>query len=202
MAHARGADRIWILNVGDLKPLELPISHFLDIAYDAPRWGVNATQDWLTAWVTREFGASSYAANITNIMTRYGMYAARRKYELIEPETYSVLNYNEADAILEQWEALAGDAQAVYNQLDAAYQAPFFEMILHPILGGQIVNKVYITAAKNQLWGGQMRNAANNLMMTGFALSDEDANLTVRWNNLLGGKWNHMLDREYCHDAM
>jgi Glycosyl hydrolase family 115 len=201
MAWARGAHRIWIVNVGDLKPLELPISYFFDLAYDAPRWGVDSTQDWLSAWVTREFG-SNYTTNITSVMTRYGMFAARRKFELIEPETYSVLNYNEADAILEQWGILADDAQAVYDALSADYQPAFFEMILHPILGGQIVHKIYIAAARNQLWASQRRNAANDLIDQSIALLDADANLTVRWNQVLNGKWNHMMDRKQAFAAL
>jgi hypothetical protein len=49
LAYARQADRIWILNVGDLKPLEIPINHFLDLAYDTPSWGYGSATTWLTA---------------------------------------------------------------------------------------------------------------------------------------------------------
>jgi len=196
MAYARQADRIWIVNVGDLKPLELPISHFMDLAYDADRWGVDSTSDWLTAWAGREFGDDK-AEKIADLMTRYGMYAGRRKYELIQPDTYSVINYNEGDAILAQWASLKKDADAIYQTLDAAHKPAFFEMILHPVTGGEIVNKIYITAAKNALYAGQKRNAANDLVELAQSLLEDDAKLTAEWDALLDGKWEHLMDQTH-----
>jgi hypothetical protein len=195
LAYAHGADRIWIVNVGDLKPLELPLSHFLDMAYDADQWGVDNVGDWVSAWSSREFG-SDFAAKVTDILTRYGMYAGRRKYELIEPQVYSVVNYNEADAILQQWADLAADAQAVYDKLDQDHQAAFFEMVLHPILGGQIVHKVNIGAEKNMVYANQHRSSANSVAMQVLSDFNDDGNLTSRWDKLLDGKWAHMMDRK------
>ncbi|KAH8905790.1 immunoglobulin I-set domain-containing protein [Coniochaeta sp. PMI_546] len=196
LAYARGADRIWIVNVGDLKPLEIPISHFFDMGYDAEQWGVDSTGDWAKAWATREFGAT-YATNISDIVQKYGMYANRRKFELVEPQTYSVLNYNEADAILEQWAVIAESAQAVYDKLDADTQPAFFEMVLHPVLAGETLHRIYIGAAKNNLYAGQKRNSANDVINYVLSASNDDANLTLRWNALLGGKWNHMMDQTH-----
>ncbi|KAL1901028.1 hypothetical protein Sste5346_002093 [Sporothrix stenoceras] len=199
MAYARGADRIWIVNVGDLKGLELPISHFLDLAYDQPRWGFesgNSVADWTAAWSAREF-ASGDASLISGIIARYSMYASRRKYELVEPRTYSVLNYGEADAVLAQWAALVDDAQKVYDSLDSVHQAAFFETVLHPVLAGAIVHKLYIAAATNALYAWQKRNAANTEIQTLLEASAADANLTLRWNALLGGKWAHMMDQTH-----
>lgn len=59
LAYQRQADRIWILNVGDLKTLEIPINHFLDMAYDITQFGPNSTAAWLEMWATREFGAKN-----------------------------------------------------------------------------------------------------------------------------------------------
>ncbi|KAK2018493.1 immunoglobulin I-set domain-containing protein [Colletotrichum eremochloae] len=196
LAYARDARRIWIVNVGDLKPLEIPISHFFDLAYDVEKWGGDGTGDWLNSWATREFG-DSHSSEITEILTKYGMYAARRKFELVQPQTYSVINYNEADAVLEQWAALHKQAQAVYDALDEEYRAAFFEMILHPITGGEILHKIQINGAKNQLYAGQKRNLANDVIDESRGLLDADAELTNRWNELLDGKWVHMLDQTH-----
>jgi glycosyl hydrolase family 115 (putative glucuronidase) len=195
LAYARKADRIWIVNVGDLKPLEIPISHFFDMAYDAEQWGVDSVGDWAEAWASREFGAT-YAANISDIVQRYGMYANRRKFELVEPQTYSVINYNEAGAVLEQWAVLVNLTQAVYDKLDADTQPAFFEMVLHPVLAGETFHRIQVGAAKNSLYAGQKRNSANDVIASVLAASNDDANLTIRWNNLLNGKWAHMMDRE------
>lgn len=195
MAYKRGADRIWIVNVGDLKPVEIPISHFMDMAYDAETWDVDSTEDWAAAWAAREFG-SAVAAETSDIMVRYGIAANRRKYELIEPQSYSVINYDEGDRVLAAWVALEARAQAVYDSLDASAQPAFFQMVLHPIQAGHIVNQIYIGAAKNLLYAGQKRNAANSKMMDVIQLAAADANLTNQWDDMLDGKWAHILDRE------
>jgi hypothetical protein len=184
LAYARQADRIWIVNVGDLKPLEIPINHFMDMAYNTPQWGYDSVPTWLSLWATREFG-SSVADSISSVVDRYGMYAARRKYELIDPTIYSVINYNEADAVLAQWSTLATDAQAIY------------EMVLQPVLGGQVVNQIYIEAAKNLHNSVQKRNSANTIAQSVLDLFKQDHVLTQRYHDLLGGKWNHMLDRKF-----
>lgn len=196
MAYSRGADRIWIVNVGDLKPVEIPISHFMDMAYDAEKWDVDSVQEWSAAWAAREFGSAT-ASEISNIMVEYGIAANRRKYELIEPESYSVINYDEGDRVLAAWADLESRAQAVYDSLDASAQPAFFQMVLHPVRGGHIVNQIYIGAAKNLLYAGQKRNAANSKMMEVFQLAAADSNLTDQWDEMLDGKWAHILDREY-----
>lgn len=196
MAYARGADRIWIVNVGDLKPLEIPISHFMDLAYDAELWDVDSTSDWATAWAAREFGSAA-SSEIGSLMTAYGQAANRRKYELIEPESYSVINYDEGNRVLAAWAALEARALAVYNSLAASAQPAFFQMVLHPIQAGNVVNQIYIGAAKNMLYAGQKRTAANIQMMDVIQLAGADSNLTDQWDEMLDGKWAHMLDREY-----
>ncbi|KAI1175593.1 glycoside hydrolase family 115 protein [Nemania sp. FL0916] len=196
LAYSYGADRIWIVNVGDLKPLEIPISHFLDLAYDVKQWGVGHVSDWTAAWATREFG-SQQADKIADIMTRYGMYAARRKFELVEPYVYSTVNYGEGDAILQQWQTLADDAQAVYDKLDRAHQAAFFEMVLHPILGGQIIHQVHIGAERNMVYANQHRNSANDIISDVLARFQADGELTARWDSVLDGKWKRMLDQTH-----
>ncbi|KAL5314469.1 hypothetical protein ACEPPN_017109 [Leptodophora sp. 'Broadleaf-Isolate-01'] len=196
LAYARQADRIWILNVGDLKALEVPINHFLDLAYDTPKWGYDSTPTWIKLWATREFGAE-HADAISSILDRYGMYAARRKYELLDPSFYSVLNYNEADAILAQWESLADDAQGVYDDLDRDAKPAFYELVLQPVLGGQTVNQIYIWAAKNAHWTIQKRNSANDAAMDVLKAFKKDAQLTARYHELLDGKWNHILDQTH-----
>ncbi|KAI1105587.1 glycoside hydrolase family 115 protein [Jackrogersella minutella] len=196
LAYSHGADRIWIVNVGDLKTLEIPLSHFLDMAYDINKWGVDEVGNWTLAWMTREFGPE-HATSITELMTRFGMFAARRKFELVEPYVYSIVNYNEGDTILGQWQGLADDAQAIYDQLDEAYQPAFFEMVLHPILGGQIIHKVHINAERNMVYANQHRNSANDMISQVLASFDADAELTARWDSLLDGKWKHMVDQTH-----
>lgn len=196
LAYERKADRIWVVNVGDLKAVEIPIQHFFDLAYDTPKWGYNSVPEWLKLWATREFGPE-HADAISSVVDRYGKYAGRRKYELLDQSTYSVLNYNEADAVLAQWTTLGKDAQAIYDKLSEETKASFYQLVLQPVLGGGTVTAIHIGVAKNALYGRQKRNAANKQAQAVLDLFRQDATLTKRYHDLLGGKWSHILDREY-----
>ncbi|KKA28239.1 hypothetical protein TD95_002433 [Thielaviopsis punctulata] len=196
LAYKREADRIWVVNVGDLKGLELPLNHYFDLAYDAPRWGLHGTSAWTHAWATREFGPE-LAANISTISNHYGMLAARRKYELVNPQTYSLINYNEADAVLGQWADLHSAAQKVYDALDAQTKDAFYETLLHPILAAENLYRIQIAGTRNQLYAWQKRNSANDVVQESLELLAEDSALTDRWDGLRGGKWAHFMDQTH-----
>jgi len=159
----------------------------MSLAYNVNLWhGPTGTNDWYKAWATASYGAS-FAPQIATIMQNYSMYAGRRKYELMDEQTYSVINYNEADTALQQWTTLVNAAQSIYNQLPANAQASFFEMILHPALAGQTVYQIYIGAAKQNLYAMQGRTSANTWVQAVLNYAQTDASLTQEYNGLLDG---------------
>ncbi|PNS17608.1 hypothetical protein CAC42_3003 [Sphaceloma murrayae] len=198
-AYERGAQRIWILNVGDLKPLELPMQHFLDMAYNISSFASPSSTDaWLTRWASRNFG-QKVAQDTAQIITDYSMLAGRRKYELLDARTYSIINYNEADGVLQEWSNLVTAAQQVYDSLDPAVQPGFFEMILHPSLAGRIVHQIYVNTAKNNLYMMQGRTSTDALAQDVIRYFNDDHQLTQRYHDLLDGKWTHMLDQTHLN---
>ena len=173
----------------------MPTSHFFDLAYDFPMMSApDSTGTWLTQWATREFGAS-VANETADVMNKYGMYAARRKYELLDPTIYSISNYNEGDTVLNQWKAIADQAQSTYNKLDAAAQPAFYEMVLHPVMAGYVVNNIHISTGKQNLYAHERRTSANTWVQQVLNLFNQDHTLTQRYHSLLNGKWNHMMVR-------
>lgn len=195
-AVLRDATRIWIVNVGDLKPLEIPISHFMDLAYDMSLWDENSAPMWLEKWAAREFDANM-AKDIAGVVDQYSYLAALRKYELIEPNSFSILNYEEADKILAQWEDLGRRAQTIYSTLSEAEKPAFFEMVLHPVLAGGNFVDVQVSSAKNQVYAGQGRNSANFMFQRVLDKMKVDHQLTIQYNTMLNGKWNHMMDQTH-----
>ncbi|PGH27923.1 hypothetical protein AJ80_00473 [Polytolypa hystricis UAMH7299] len=197
LAYEKQAREIWIVNVGDLKPLEIPISHFLDLAYDHDLLkSPDSTTKWLKQFAAREFG-SAVADAAADVMNRYGMYAARRKYEIVNAGTYSVVNYDEADRVVNEWRKLVEDAQKIHDRLPAAARPAFFQLVLHPARAGYIVYDIYVTAAKNNLYARQRRTGANALAEEALRLFDEDFEWGDRYHSLLDGKWNHMMDQTH-----
>src|SRR5580700_7553841 len=116
LALKYGADRLWVVNVGDLKPMEFPIEFFLDYARTPERWDKDHLDEYTKLWATREFG-QEHADEIATAMEDYSRYNGRRKPELIDPTTFSLTNYHEADRVYEEWEKLARRADKLATEL-------------------------------------------------------------------------------------
>ncbi|KAF2840967.1 glycoside hydrolase family 115 protein [Patellaria atrata CBS 101060] len=196
MAYERHARDIWIVNVGDIKPLELPISHFFDLAYDITAYDLNSTVSWTAAWAAREFG-SEHASAIADVLTTYGQLSARRKYELLDPSTYSVINYEEAERVLSEWSSLLNATEMINSALDSAHQPAFFEMVLHPVRAGKAVHDVHIHAAYNKLYAQQGRTSTNIAAQNVLDAFEEDRKLSEEYNTMLNGRWAHMMDQTH-----
>ena len=110
LAYRYGATRIWIANVGDLKPLEIPIEFFLRMAWDPAAMTKDKTFDYHLRWAERDFG-KEHAAEIADIVTKYAKYNGWRKPELLTPETFSLLNYREAERVSAAWSKLVARAE-------------------------------------------------------------------------------------------
>jgi hypothetical protein len=197
LAWRHEAVRTWIVNVGDLKPMEIPIEFFLTFASDPGRWTQNDLESYLRLWATREFGPE-HAADIADLVAQYTKYNGRRKPELLEPGTFSLVNYGEADRILGEWVELRQRAENISDELPAKMRDAFFELVLHPIKACEIVNELYIFAAKNRLYASQGRASANDYAAKVRDLFHVDAQLTEYYHHTLaGGKWDRMMSQTH-----
>ena len=116
LALEYGADRVWIVNVGDLKPMEFPIDFFLNFARDPKRWPKEKIGEFTRQWAEREFGGA-HAAEIADIVSKTLKYNGRRKPELLEPATYSLLDYQEADRVVAEYKAVVARAEKISASL-------------------------------------------------------------------------------------
>jgi hypothetical protein len=192
-----GADRIWIVNVGDLKPMEFPTDFFLSFARDPQRWPKEKLDEFTRLWAEREFGAD-HAGVIAALVSTYLKYAGRRKPELLDPETFSLTNYREAERVESDFESLTVVAKSVQADLPGDARPAFFELVLHPIQAYGQVAELYIAAGLNKLYAAQGRAAANDEAARVKALFQADIDLTNEYNHtLLNGKWDHMMDQTH-----
>ncbi|MCJ7729890.1 MAG: glycosyl hydrolase 115 family protein, partial [Sedimentisphaerales bacterium] len=189
-----GATRIWIVNVGDLKPMEFPIEFFMTFAWDPQRWSKEKISQYSKLWAEREFGPK-YAADIADIVSKYTRYNARRKPELLEPTTFSITNYREADSVSADFKVITAKAEQIYNSLPANAKDAFYQLVLYPTKACAQVTDLYITVGKNWLYAGQKRASTNDLATQARALFKADAELSEYYNKTMAnGKWNHMMD--------
>lgn len=156
-----------------------------------------ATTDWIKRWAAQSFG-SSVADRTAEILNTYGLLIMRRKYELLSGNSvfpFSTANYDEAERILNDWEALLELTQSTYDTLDDQTQISYFQTILHPVLAGKTVVELWIKWALNGWRAKQLRVSANELANEVHQLFDKDADITSQYNALNGGKWNHFVDQ-------
>ncbi|WP_036161969.1 glycosyl hydrolase 115 family protein [Marinimicrobium sp. LS-A18] len=189
------ADRIWIVNVGDIKPMEYPIEFFLRMAWDPEYWNRERLPEFGRLWAEREFGAE-FAEPIAELVTGYTRHNGRRKPEQQSADTYSLLNYREAERIEQELAALTEQANAIYAQLPEARRDAFDQLVRHLVRASANVTRMYIDQARNQLFAEQGRANANDYGERARERFRHDAELEDHFHSEISdGKWNHMMSQ-------
>jgi hypothetical protein len=197
LAYEYGVDRLWIVNVGDIKPMEFPIEFFLDYAWNPEAWPAERLDEYTRLWAAEQFG-DEHAPAIADILATYTRYNARRKPELLSPETYSLVNYCEADTVVADYNQLLAEAEHVNGALPAECRDAYFQLVLHPVKACANLNELYVTVAKNRLYAKQGRASTNDLAKRAEELFAKDAEISRYYNReLAGGKWSHMMDQTH-----
>ena len=197
LAYEYGAKQVWVVNVGDLKPMEFPISFFLDYAWAPKNIPADSLGTYTKLWAKQQFGPE-HADEIANILELYTRYNGRRKPELLDQNTYSLTNYREFETVVADYDKLKEEAGQLSKKIPAEFQDAYFELVLHPVLACANLNELYFAAAKNKWYAQQGRSATNDMADSVKALFDRDAEISNRYNKVLaGGKWDHMMDQTH-----
>lgn len=194
-AYDTTADRLWVVNVGDVKPAEYPITLFLDMAYDIDRFDFTNINNHSVDFLCRLFG-EHYRADFADIQHTYFQLAFVRKPEYMERSTdteFSIDNYNEADRRLAEYRRIAAKAEAIMQKLDKAAVPAFFQLVYYNVKGAALVNEMTLSAQKNRLYASQQRATAHVMRDKVKACGDSLELITHRYNSLLGGKWKGMM---------
>ncbi|MDP2038478.1 MAG: glycosyl hydrolase 115 family protein, partial [Ignavibacteria bacterium] len=197
LAYEYGAKQIWVVNVGDLKPMEFPISFFLDYAWNPEKISADDLPKYYKNWSAQQFG-TKYAEEISELISLYTKYNSRKKPEMLSPETYSLVNYHEAETVVNDYNKLAEKANKVYNELPQEYKDAFYQLVYYPVVSCANLNEMYYAAGLNFLYAKQGRVLTDSLAERVKSLFKEDAELSNYHNKVMaGGKWNHMMDQTH-----
>lgn len=170
-----GANKVWVLNVGDLKPAELDISFFLQLAWDPHWWNGTNTYDLLAQQFVRDFGPAN-APEMTSIMAEYYRLNFQRKPEHVGFPTGDLFSAAEAAQRMAAWDQLTQRVDAVEKKLPAAAHDAFFELIGYPVRAAALANERALSP------------------VTARQAQDEIHRLTGIYNNqIVAGKWRHMM---------
>ncbi|KAJ6563652.1 hypothetical protein DFH09DRAFT_478550 [Mycena vulgaris] len=198
IAIDRNATRVWVVNVGDLKPCERETEFFIAYGWNATRWQPDNLDTYLSSWAKREFGLSDKDANIvSDVVANLTRFNARRKPELLNSTTYSLINYRESENVLAAWDHLQESSTAIYNKLPAATKPAFFQLVQHPVLASANLGHMLIAAGQSILRASQARLSANDFADQVETLFENDFALESQYHELLDGKWDHMMDQTH-----
>ena len=196
LAYENGIDRLWILNVGDLKPMEYPISQFMDMAWNPRKYDVNNITRHTRDWCAQQFGESQAdeAARILNLICKYN---GRCTPEMLDKNTYSLEN-GEWQEVVNQYLQLEADALRQYNSLPAAYHDAYRQIILFPIELMSNLHQMYFAQAQNHALYKQNNPKANIWADECERLFKRDSLICDVYNHKMsGGKWNGMMTQKH-----
>jgi hypothetical protein len=197
LAKRYGADRIWIVNVGHFKGYEFPMEFFMHLAWNTARWTNDNLNEYTRLWAEREFG-KEHAAEIAEIISTYTKFNGRCKSELLDANTYSLVNYGEFEKVVADYETLAAKTKKISSELPPESRDAFYELVLFPTKACAGLNAMYLAAAKNILYASQGRASANDYATKTRALFAAQTNLMAYFNHdFAGGKWSHFMDQPY-----
>lgn len=196
LAYENGIDRLWILNVGDLKPMEYPISQFMDMAWNPHKYSVNNITRHTRDWCAQQFGESQAdeAARILNLVCKYN---GRCTPEMLDKNTYSLEN-GEWQEVVNQYLQLEADALRQYNSLPTAYHDAYRQIILFPIELMSNLHQMYFAQAQNHALYKQNNPKANIWADECERLFKRDSLICDVYNHKMsGGKWNGMMTQKH-----
>jgi hypothetical protein len=196
LAYENGIDRLWILNVGDLKPMEYPISQFMDMAWDPHKYAANQITDHTRDWCAQQFGEeqADEAARLLNLICKYN---GRCTPEMLDKNTYSLEN-GEWQEVVNQYLKIEADALRQYNCLPAAYHDAYRQIILFPIEVMSNLHQMYFAQAMNNQLYEQGNPKANIWADECENHFKRDSLICDEYNHkMAGGKWNGMMTQKH-----
>ena len=205
LSYARGAKDLWVVNVGDLKPIEFPIDFFLTMAWDPEKMDTQALQEYANNFAKQSFG-TGLANEIGDLLQRYGTFAAMRKPELLNQHTFSVgeisapkLKAGEFYQHYMKWQKLEADMQKVKAKTEPEHYPAFFQLVEWPIASMSNLYEMYFAAAWNQKLvdaGDARANYFKKIVEKNFA---KDKALTDKYHSINDGKWDGMINQVHMN---
>lgn len=208
-AYETGIRDIWIVNVGDLKFQEFPLSYFMDLAYDYDRYGqsaVNKTDDYTRGWIQREFYEifnKEEQEMLLQVFKGYTRLNHNRKPEALNSETYHPVQFSEGKRVWTESQAICSKVEFLRESLwkkediSEEIKASFVELVYYPSVASMNVLQMQIQAGWNHYYARLGAKIANKYGDNIKACIEKDRLLTKEFNELLGGKWSHLADSEH-----
>lgn len=194
LTYEYGVRKLWIVNVGDLKPMEYPITFFMDMAWNPEKFNAHNLKQHTEDFCAQLFG-SQYAKEAARILSLYAKYNRRVTPEMLNAKTYS-FNYGEWERVVDEYNALALDAHNLGFLLPATYRDTYDQIISYPVQACSNLYNMYYAQARNHALAAKLDPEANQWADKVEACYLRDSLLTHHYNKVISnGKWDHMMDQ-------
>lgn len=194
LTYEYGVDKLWILNVGDLKPNEYPMDFFLKMAWNPKAYNQNNLNEYSREFCTELFGQNQ-ADEAASILNAYCKYAGRVIPEMLDDKTFN-LETGEFKMVKDEFLSLEARALRQFNSLPAIYHDSYKQLILYPVQALANLYDLYYSVAMNRKLAADKNLAANFWANHAEYCFNRDSLLSYDYNhNIANGKWNHMMDQ-------
>lgn len=199
MAYDYGIRDIWIVNVGDLKPQEFPLSYFLNLAYDFERYGTtapNTTEEFTDAFVKQQFGGYMNEKELEEtayVLKEYSRLNGMRRPEVMWENVYHPVNYGETEMIISRAKKLTETATRLYGGCRKECKAAFCQLVYYPAVASANIILMQTAASLNHYYAANGMRVANRYAKEIEEAIRKDLALTEEYHKNAGGKWNKMM---------
>lgn len=207
-----GAQKLWILNVGDIKPGEYDIEFFMDLAWNINNVHPNNISQHLENWLTREFGSEA-GSELTPLMDKYYQLADIRKPEhmgwsrveepsvpgnktpVIDTEFNPFVFGDELQKRANEYSVLANRVKEIGEKIPVEQREAYFELVQYPVCSAAAMNHKLLYAQKARLFARYKLLAANEYANLSTKAFNEIAQMAQTYNtDIQDAKWNRMID--------
>lgn len=197
MAYEYGIKDAWIVNVGDLKFHEVPLTYFLALAYDYEKWGYsnkNSYKEYVAQWSAKTFPTAdeSLQEKIGTVLTEYINMNHLRRPESLNAQVYHPCNYGEADRMIARAIELEKLSEEVYNALEGESKNAYYSMIHFSAMASMNLLKMHLYAGKNAFYAKQGKPIANKYGQLVKECIAKDREYYDAFGAFKSGKWNGM----------
>ena len=194
LAYNGGIQKLWILNVGDLKPMEYPIQLFMDMAWNPKQYNVENLLCHTRAFCAESFGEDQAceAASILNLVSKYN---GRITSEMLDARTYTT---DEFARVVAEYQALEARALRQFITLKPEYQDAYRQIILFPVQAMGNIYEMYYAQAMNLKLAAENDPEANCWAERCRQAFKRDSLLNLQYNkDIAGGKWDGMMTQKH-----
>lgn len=196
LTYDYGVDKLWVLNVGDLKPMEYPITLFLDMAWNPKQYNAGNLLNHTRQFCAQQFGADQ-AEEAMRILNLYSKYTGRVTAEMLDMHTYN-LETGEWKQVADEYAKLEAEALRQYLSLEPAYRDAYKQIILFPVQAMANIYEMYYAQAMNHKLYKENNPQANEWADKVEKAFKRDAALCNDYNTVMsGGKWNGMMTQKH-----